>query len=352
MQVRQSCFFSSNASVDFHSDIFKDADWPSIHGFSKPATSSGKNKVRKLKDGFVGLKMDQEDQEEEEEDVDDEDDEDMDEEEEEEGEAKDFYTDAGKRSAKIFASTPCFKLHGSLDKDERAGYIRDFSSASGGVLLASDAASRGLDFPRIDWIIQYDPPQRIEEYLHRIGRTARIGRTGNALIFLQPSETGFLDSLRSHGVSNLKEIKASTLPAALLRCGAPPSVSQARDFGQLLSAHLASFVGSSPALLKMARSAFLSAVCSYRSFPRELRAVFPFRELHMGHFASSFGLREAPEQVSRLQRRNFKGEKGKGKGGKGKGGKGEGKEANPERGSGQARQRGGAGRRAADEFAG
>ena len=44
--------------------------------------------------------------------------------------------------------------------EERAGYIADFLKVSGGVLLASDAASRGLDFPRIDWIIQYDPPRR------------------------------------------------------------------------------------------------------------------------------------------------------------------------------------------------
>lgn len=45
-------------------------------------------------------------------------------------------------------------------REERAGYIADFLKVPGGVLLASDAASRGLDFPKIDWIIQYDPPQR------------------------------------------------------------------------------------------------------------------------------------------------------------------------------------------------
>merc|ERR1712070_1343040 len=109
-------------------------------------------------------------------------DEGADEDEEEEEEGKEDVP-----AAKIFANTPLFKLHGSLDKEERSGYIQDFSNAVGGVLLASDAASRGLDFPRIDWIIQYDPPQRIEEYLHRIGRTARIGRSGDALLFLQPS---------------------------------------------------------------------------------------------------------------------------------------------------------------------
>ena len=58
-------FFSANSSVDFHHDVFKEADWPSIHGFSKPVSSSGTPKYRKRKDGFIGLNSNQEDEEEE-----------------------------------------------------------------------------------------------------------------------------------------------------------------------------------------------------------------------------------------------------------------------------------------------
>lgn len=47
---------------------------------------------------------------------------------------------------------------------------------------------------------------RTEEYLHRVGRTARIGKSGNALLFLQPSEIGFLDVLRGRGLTDLREM--------------------------------------------------------------------------------------------------------------------------------------------------
>lgn len=60
------------------------------------------------------------------------------------------------------------------------------------MLLCTDVAARGLDIPAVDWIIQYDPPDQPEEYIHRVGRTARVTNTGKALLFLLPTELGFL----------------------------------------------------------------------------------------------------------------------------------------------------------------
>ena len=48
--------------------------------------------------------------------------------------------------------------------------------------------ARGLDLPKLDLIIQYDPPAAVEEYMHRVGRTARIGNAGKALLFLLQHE--------------------------------------------------------------------------------------------------------------------------------------------------------------------
>lgn len=57
-------------------------------------------------------------------------------------------------------------------------------------------ASRGLDFPAVDWILQYDPPNDPIEYVHRVGRTARgEGTIGKGIIMLTPEETGFEDVL-------------------------------------------------------------------------------------------------------------------------------------------------------------
>ncbi|CAE7838860.1 RH17 [Symbiodinium sp. CCMP2592] len=279
-------FFSTGASVDFHCDLLQDAAWPPRGGRMKRHDQPA---IKKLQGRFVGLAKDAKLLKEED-----------DEEEEEEEEVAEDVGDR-ENEEKMFAKTKIFKLHGSLSKEERAGYIKDFLKVPGGVLLASDAASRGLDFPQIDWIIQYDPPQRTEEYLHRVGRTARIGQQGSALLFLQPSELGFLDVLRSRNLTDLREMQLEELLSGL-RSKAPASLTSYRDMQGLLSGHLASRVAAQAALASRARSGFLASLKAYRSFPRELRASFPFGQLHLGHLATSFALREAPREVVQKNR--------------------------------------------------
>ncbi|THU68229.1 hypothetical protein C4D60_Mb08t01710 [Musa balbisiana] len=64
--------------------------------------------------------------------------------------------------------------------------LASFTNLSSGVLLCTDVAARGLDIPGVDWILQYDPPQDPNVFIHRVGRTARIGRQGSAIVFLLP----------------------------------------------------------------------------------------------------------------------------------------------------------------------
>ena len=152
-------FFSTGASVDFHCDLLQDASWPPRGGVQKKTEGPA---IKKLRGRFVGLAKDAKMLREE--------DEEDDEEDEEEEAAPDGLEETGTGTGsgdKMFLKTKIFKLHGSLSKEERAGYIADFLKVAGGVLLASDAASRGLDFPQIDWIIQYDPPQRTQGPLKR-----------------------------------------------------------------------------------------------------------------------------------------------------------------------------------------
>ena len=58
-------------------------------------------------------------------------------------------------------------------------------------------ASRGLDLPEIDWVVQYTGPTSISDYVHRVGRTARGGETGSSLIFLTPNEVKFISKLEN-----------------------------------------------------------------------------------------------------------------------------------------------------------
>lgn len=67
--------------------------------------------------------------------------------------------------------------------------------------MCTDVAARGLDIPKVDWIVQYDPPDDPKEYIHRVGRTARGEKgVGQALMILRPEELGFLHYLKESKV--------------------------------------------------------------------------------------------------------------------------------------------------------
>lgn len=81
-------------------------------------------------------------------------------------------------------------IHGGLRQRQRDRAILAFRQGKTRVMIATDVAARGLDVPHIEHVINYDLPQNPEDYIHRIGRTARAGKTGNAIAFLLPSERG------------------------------------------------------------------------------------------------------------------------------------------------------------------
>lgn len=86
-------------------------------------------------------------------------------------------------------------IHGGKDQEEREYAISSFKACKKDVLVATDVASKGLDFPDIQHVVNYDMPAEIENYVHRIGRTGRCGKTGIATTFINKnqSETTLLD---------------------------------------------------------------------------------------------------------------------------------------------------------------
>lgn len=79
-------------------------------------------------------------------------------------------------------------IHGDLKQSRRDRVIRDFRAKEYRILVATDVAARGLDIPHIEHVINYDLPQVAEDYIHRIGRTARAGATGSALCLITPQD--------------------------------------------------------------------------------------------------------------------------------------------------------------------
>lgn len=95
---------------------------------------------------------------------------------------------------------PIYRLHGNIPQQVRKAVHQQFSAADHGILLCTDVAARGLDLPGVQWILQFDPPCETADYVHRIGRTARKGREGCALLFLLPSEASYIPLLATHGL--------------------------------------------------------------------------------------------------------------------------------------------------------
>ncbi|KAJ3081732.1 ribosomal RNA processing protein [Quaeritorhiza haematococci] len=76
---------------------------------------------------------------------------------------------------------PAVCLHGQMTQPKRLGALQKFKGGGRNILIATDVASRGLDIPSVDIVINYDVPQSSKDYIHRVGRTARAGRSGKSI---------------------------------------------------------------------------------------------------------------------------------------------------------------------------
>ena len=75
-------------------------------------------------------------------------------------------------------------LHGQMAQPKRLGALNKFKAGARNILVATDVASRGLDIPCVDLVLNFDVPQNGKDYVHRVGRTARAGRSGRAVTFV------------------------------------------------------------------------------------------------------------------------------------------------------------------------
>ena len=99
---------------------------------------------------------------------------------------------ASRLSARGFSAAA---LNGDVPQNQREQYVERLKSGELDILVATDVAARGLDVERISHVVNYDIPYDTEAYVHRIGRTGRAGRTGEAILFVAPRERGMLRAI-------------------------------------------------------------------------------------------------------------------------------------------------------------
>ncbi|KAK1207242.1 DDX10 helicase, partial [Pygoscelis papua] len=108
---------------------------------------------------------------------------------------------------KLQPGLPVLALHGKQHQMKRMEVYTCFVRKKAAVLFATDIAARGLDFPAVNWVIQFDCPEDANTYIHRVGRTARYKEGGEALLVLLPSEEkGMVEQLAQRKVP-VSEIK-------------------------------------------------------------------------------------------------------------------------------------------------
>ena len=205
-----------------------------------------------------------------------------------------------------------YELHGSLAQPLRTSTLQSFTRSSNPcILLCTDVASRGLDLPNIDLVIEYDPPFSADDHLHRVGRTARAGKEGRACCFLMPGpEEGYVQVLKEcAGESAIKGEVAEDV----LRKGFGKQIASAKnridgtatgvgkwdDEATEWQLELERWVIEDKRAGEMARKAYVSHVRAYATHVAKERGMFDVKGLHLGHLAKAFALRERPGNMGR-----------------------------------------------------
>ncbi len=100
---------------------------------------------------------------------------------------------------------PCSWIQGEMPQDRRNNAITRFRDGTVNVLLATDVAARGIDLPDVSHVINFDMPRSADVYLHRIGRTARAGKKGNAVSLIEAHDQPMIDRVARYTKDEIKE---------------------------------------------------------------------------------------------------------------------------------------------------
>jgi len=117
---------------------------------------------------------------------------------------------AEKLSARGYAAAA---INGDIQQSQREKTVDQLKKGKLDILIATDVAARGLDVPRITHVLNYDIPHDTEAYVHRIGRTGRAGREGDAILFVAPRERRLLNAIEK---ATRKKIEMMELPSTEL----------------------------------------------------------------------------------------------------------------------------------------
>ncbi|XP_029777487.1 ATP-dependent RNA helicase DDX55 [Suricata suricatta] len=175
-------------------------------------------------------------------------------------------------------------IHGKM-KHKRNKIFMAFRKLQSGALVCTDVMARGIDIPEVNWVLQYDPPSSASAFVHRCGRTARIGHGGSALVFLLPMEESYVNFLEINQKCPLQEMKLQ------------------KDTGDLLP-KLKSMALADRAVFEKGMKAFVSYIQAYAK--HECSLIFRLKDLDFASLARGFALLRMP-RMPELRGKQFPG---------------------------------------------
>lgn len=173
---------------------------------------------------------------------------------------------------RFLSNVKVLSIHGKM-KSKRHKVFDSFRKLKSGVLICTDVMARGVDIPEVDWVIQFDPPSSASAFVHRCGRTARIGNQGNALLFLLPAEESYVEFISINQKVPLQSFEIE---------------GEVTD----VTPKLRQMAMKDRDVYEKGMKAFVSFVQFYRK--HECSLIFRSNDLELGKLATGFGLLKLP----------------------------------------------------------
>ncbi|PWZ40535.1 DEAD-box ATP-dependent RNA helicase 32 [Zea mays] len=179
---------------------------------------------------------------------------------------------------KLRPGIPLKCMHGRMKHVVQQAIVADFNEATS-VLFSTDITSRGLDIKNVDWVVQVDCPENIDNYIHRVGRTARYNKKGKSLIFLCPEEEAMLEKLKA---------TESKIPIHIRK----PKAEQLEQISQSIASVLVKF----PNLQELGKRAFVTYLKAvYLQKDKKVFNLSRFSAEQFAAYAASLGLPVTPK---------------------------------------------------------
>ncbi|KAJ7309753.1 hypothetical protein JRQ81_007818 [Phrynocephalus forsythii] len=179
----------------------------------------------------------------------------------------------GKALESLLKNVRIMCIHGKM-KHKRNKIFTEFRKLPSGVLVCTDVMARGIDIPEVNWVLQYDPPSSASAFVHRCGRTARIGHQGSALVLLLPMEEPYINFLAINQKCPMEEMQLQTNVADVLP-------------------KLKSLALADRAVYEKGMKAFVSYVQAYAK--HECSLIFRLKDLDFTSLARGFALLKLPK---------------------------------------------------------